>query len=1455
MSKQTTKYKLGYFQEGDFTSGVTEMQRWETIDAQLKAVFSIVGNGILSGWNLVDGGGLKVNITPGAGHVAFVSVESTTDEAIASLTPSTRNYIYAELVADSYWNKTVAFGAYNYQDDLTDNLYIGYVDTDATKVTAINTDGRAVLGFRALIESIVADHEHIGGTGNPDPIDLSSEVQGVLNQDNLPNNLDASIIQTGTLDTDRFPKLDHITKLTNQGTLTHAQLEAFVESMSAGSTEFMGETSTINLLQLTLALMHVYPEIDEYMVNQIAYIPGISPDDYVDWTNTTATVDILPASSGGTHTITGTAASGLTAYTKIWDDETDYSGATQQDVIIDGDSVTLATTRNSLILDEFSDISQWVVETQDLSSIVAGITADSTDFISGTSAKISIGSQEAEMALVVKKEFTAQDWSDYKYIRFYLKTENVDHGDLIFYLQDGSYGIQNSYIKVLDRNTATINVDTLQAGWQEVTVDISSYQRESINMIAFYTSTQDGWNTSKAFEFNLEGISLDSGNIFEENGYVRVIFGNGSLPYDFYRARWDALVPSDSGIVIKLRYRTANTLADLSAAIWSSYITTSGTAFSIPSETLYKYIELEVYFNASTDKTAAPTLTKLYLDFYVNDTDTSFEYTTQDDWESGTLFSIDTSSSVGSIKVSETEDIGKYTYGTDGRIVRLNDAMLEEFYAKGTALPKSTYQAKNNLAPGFGLITGVDRGNNGNLWLTDVDNDRVIEVDKYGNLVRGFYGSFLSAPYDPYGNEENGPGSNTNVSAPSTSSTSSATQINVLHSIYNPSTGILYIIFDQNIENIYVSTTTLDTDKIYVKIGTSRFNLQDSTFELLGVDETQYNRWYAISTSENASTYAPYIGQFTFNSHVLKITMVGAEKTYLSYLVDQEQPSLYIRYPKEQQIFTSTNITVRFGINNCTLGTDSGEYSIRTRIDGGAWQTVYVDNITFYSLTKTIHTVEAQLVDSDGVAQTNIEAVATGHFIIVNSTFSSPAITIDNPLPNQIFSSSPATIAFTVQNFAIVPSGQHIRYILDSEPAVDHYSLSDITLDDIEPGSHTLQLYLVDENGTNLGYTYGTCIATFIVGLNSEAIPKLYVDSGAIYDATQTKAAATSRTYIDVGSINMENIYSPVDVQVIPEETSGLGDGSSTVVVAKMRSPSWTTGLGNADRATELSNRITQALATESGTTSDVTLNTSLASIATGELIYGTKYLDGHSVVQLNLSGETIFSNNAAKFATTKDNLKDTLGSAYKIGESEFLIADASDQRAIVTYSNLSTESSMIQWQYDSDRYVTDFQIVPRDAVTINIYDDSVSPQTTFIRQGTTVTWVNNSSSPVSVYSGTTTYDTFQEDPDLTNYGSVFYSPTLASGESYSFRFTSYGDFNWFVYPGIITAQVSVTQYRISSMDQYYVLESDGRESPFSSRLIKIDSWGNVLWAFGESFIVKPRDVRPMLNNKVLIST
>ncbi len=1458
--KRTAKYDFGYFEEGDLTSSSIEMQRWETLDVQLFALYDIIGNGVIEGWDIIPSSGLSIVVAPGSGNVNFVSVKTTINTELGSLTSNTRNYVYATLTEDSYWEQTVSFASFVTEDEGNQALYLGYVDTDATDVTDINMDGRAFIGFISLVRSLVSEHRHIGGTDNPPPVNLNSEVQGIIGQANLPD-LDASIIQTGTIDQDRIPQLDHITKLINQGTLTHAQLDAFVETLAIENPTLMGETSTIDLLQLILALKHVYPDIDEYLVNEIAYIPGVSPDSYVDWDNTTATVDTTPYSLGGQHTITGSAAPGKKAYTHTWDSESEFEGGTYSNVLIDGSSVCLDTQDTVLQIDDFSDLSTWNVITDDLSSLTIALASDSSTYVEPpASAKLVVGDQTVEIALLIQKQFDAQDWSEYNKITFFLKTESVQHGDIFFFLNDATSGTQSSHTKVLNRNQPTINVDTLQNGWQEITVDISAYTRSEINTMGFYISTQEGWDTSKGFDLNLDDIYLSTGNLFKEDGYMRVIFGS-NFSYDFWRVRWDASIPTDSqstGLILKYRTRVANTEAALDIAGWSVYSSVSGTEISLPSANLYKYIEIEMFFGASDDFTRSACLRKLFLDFYTSDVDNSFTYDSLDEWQSGDLFNIDTTTSPGYIQISETDDINDIFYGADAEALQLDDDLVELYKVTGSSLPRNTSQVIDNVSPIFGLITGVARGNNGNIWVTDVDYDRVVELNKYGQLVRGFYGSWLSIPIDNYGVEDEGPGSNTviaaadgDVTTTTTSTTTLAlgTTLNVLHSIYNSAEGILYVVFNFNLENVYASDTDLDLNRIYLKIGSQKVYLDDSIVELLGVGEIPYNNWAAaaLSSDENAK----FLNQFNFKSHVLKITIQGADKTLLDYMVNPGAPSIIIGNPSEQQR-TSSSVTAKFLMYNFVLGASGSTNRIRVTLDSGTPQDIYADNITFNNLSNGTHALKAQLVNADGSLNTNIEAIAEGTFFVGAGVVSIPYISIQTPKPNQIYSSSPIVVEFTVENFPVLSTGQHIRYTVDSDAPVDYYSTNPISISDLDAGAHTINLLLVDSRGNSLGYTYGSVTANFIVGLNSNARVKLYVDADAIYDINKSITTGVSRIDVDVANVYFENIYSPIDIQVIPFDTSVINsNGLPTVLVSKLRSQSWTSGLGGDDRVAEYVSRA-QAVANAAS----VTTTSELSSVATPDLIYGTKYLDGHSVVQLNMEGETLMSNNAAIFALTKTDAKTLLGSAEKLGESEILIGDAYNKRAIITLTDLATETPRVEWQFDSDRYVSDFHIILQDNVTISVGDDAIDSTDVFIRQNSIVIWENNSASPISIYSGTTTYDQFQADPDLNLYGDIFSSGVLEPGERYSYKFVSVGEVNYFTYPGILTGKITVTRNRVSSRDQYIVLENDGLDSPFSSRVIRVDSWGNILWSFGDGgYLVKPRDARPLLNNGVIVST
>lgn len=277
----------------------------------------------------------------------------------------------------------------------------------------------------------------------------------------------------------------------------------------------------------------------------------------------------------------------------------------------------------------------------------------------------------------------------------------------------------------------------------------------------------------------------------------------------------------------------------------------------------------------------------------------------------------------------------------------------------------------------------------------------------------------------------------------------------------------------------------------------------------------------------------------------------------------------------------------------------------------------------------------------------------------------------------------------------------------------------------------------------------------------------------------------------------------------------------------------------------------------------------------------------GAKIVRMDFDGNIMFSNNDAYFGQTKEDVKNICSRVQKVGDSEILVADGLGKKAfiieIVTgnyvdaieslYTDAVTEEddqfvtdvfstanvvismSQVIWEYNSNRYITSFYLVPVTTRQIEICDDAIRSASVFARQGDTLEWINRSSSPVSIYSGTTDYEEFQLNHDLTLYGSVFKSQVLQPGDKYTLKLVTVGEYGWFTYPDILTGKITITKNRINSDDKLLLAENDGLEFPFSSRVVEVDSWGNVEKSIGECYLVKPRLVRPLLNNCVIIST
>ena len=388
--------------------------------------------------------------------------------------------------------------------------------------------------------------------------------------------------------------------------------------------------------------------------------------------------------------------------------------------------------------------------------------------------------------------------------------------------------------------------------------------------------------------------------------------------------------------------------------------------------------------------------------------------------------------------------------------------------------------------------------------------------------------------------------------------------------------------------------------------------------------------------------------------------------------------------------------------------------------------------------------------------------------------------------------------------------GNHLQYILDSQPPIDYYSTDPIILYGLPPEKHVIKLVLVDESGQQIIGDYTSAPVDFVVGINSLTDLKVTMLSGAV-TSLAGNLTSTITLPVSVGNITVTNIYSPIEVQFIPNEISVENPtGVPTILIAKLPTP-------DTDKPVK------------------------------------SNYFDGHTVLQYDLSGKLIFSNNTALFAKDRATMKQLLGSAEKVSATELLLADTLQNRAIVVVTNPQTQASQITWEYDADRSVSDFHLIKADNVIISVGDSTVTPPALSIQFGTTVIWKNTSSSMITIYSGNTTPAQFNADPDLTLYGQEFISQQLMPGQEYAFTFNTLGTYDWFAYPSIATGQVVVGSARISSGDTYLIVEND-IASVTGGRVIKVDTWGNTTWSFGDQFLYLPRDARSQPDGSVIIS-
>jgi len=238
------------------------------------------------------------------------------------------------------------------------------------------------------------------------------------------------------------------------------------------------------------------------------------------------------------------------------------------------------------------------------------------------------------------------------------------------------------------------------------------------------------------------------------------------------------------------------------------------------------------------------------------------------------------------------------------------------------------------------------------------------------------------------------------------------------------------------------------------------------------------------------------------------------------------------------------------------------------------------------------------------------------------------------------------------------------------------------------------------------------------------------------------------------------------------------------------------------------------------------------------------------NVIQLDMDGNIIAFYSNASFSKNKSESKEILGGIQQTNNREVLIADSINKKVML----VDGVTKKTKWEYTSDRYVLDARVIYPDSINIAIDVSSATNTELKISRWQNVVWENISSLSMFIYSSETLVENFSTDLDLSLYGTIFKSPELSSKDRFSFKFNDIGEFNWFSYPNVISGTINVYEEFVPSFYQFVILESDSLESPFNSRVIKVDFLGNILWSFGEGLFTAPKDIRLMSNGNILIS-
>lgn len=758
MAGKTRHFGLAYFDYKDrldtSISVKLERDRFLTIDDQLFGLFSIFGNGIVRGFRISrtqeESGASALAIEPGIIFCKNRSFESLSTEILGNLPANGEYFVYADVITSSSGEKNLFIYSSRSGSD-TNAIRLARIVSFNGEVTNIDFSYRNEISFRRIIESAVANHKH---NGTVSKIDLLKEVKNVLPGARI-GAIDASKVKYGTFKRERIPQLNH-NNLKNKGIVGHAGLETLARSLQNVNRQLLGEISSVNMMKHSLVLKRKYPTDEESSVNMITFIPGITSDSAIDFANSSANINL------SSNCISGRRSSGgRQVYVRYSGNQALNNYSFINNCSVANDRVFLNSTFSSSAV-QFTDSFENATGTdrpfpgttakaETIENKIA-LRSDGFNVVSGLfSARFTSGKKDKS---VYTRSVTSQNnWTAFNRLFLSVKCSENPHPSVLFYINNRNADNTTSAsekIQILAPDEITFNPDL--NNFKVVEIDITNYEKNNVQELVFEVV-----DATTEFAFFVDDIKTSSVSTTEIK-YATT----GSVRYRHLAPTQVNLetitfdVEEEEGTNIDCRFRTGSNIVELFNASFSAPISSDDTL-----GVLCNAVEVEFILRTNNTQTATPRLKNITLIFIIEGGERRVELDLLQEWEQGKVENVEffeePSGSNHGIRIKTPLENNHIIYSSNNSIQQIKNAFadvpaseanLSVFGSNGSQFLQSPQQivssTANNPAFGFDQPSSVQRLSNRNYLICDTYNNRVLEIDRSGNLIRGFGGSYVT---------------------------------------------------------------------------------------------------------------------------------------------------------------------------------------------------------------------------------------------------------------------------------------------------------------------------------------------------------------------------------------------------------------------------------------------------------------------------------------------------------------------------------------------------------------------------------------------------------------------------------------------------------------------------------------------------------------------------------------